>query len=108
MTVGKIVVGTKDEVYYYGSATQSDANALAESLNANAFLGDRGVDVFLAKGDGSTSITFLVAQDSWDNPETVASFDKLVREAAPAIGGLPIELRLADNRLETKKVESVN
>jgi hypothetical protein len=33
--------------------------------------------------------------------------ETVVRQGAPCIGGLPIELRLDDNKLETLKVETV-
>lgn len=108
MNVGRVVVGAKDELYYYGSASQEDANALAWSLKNDGFLSDHGVDVFLSKGNGSTSLAFVVADDAWGNPNTVALLETLVRNAAPFIGGLPIELRLENNKLQTQKVEMVN
>lgn len=107
VSVGEVLIG-KDEVYYYGSATAADANALGQLLKANGYFTDRGIDVFLNRGNGPTNLTFIVAQDSWKNPKTVALFEELVRKAAPSIGGLPIELQLDTDKLEIMKIETVN
>ena len=107
VNVGKILIGN-DELFYYGSATEADADALGESLKANGYFGNGKVDVFLNKGDGPTNITFVVAQGSWKDPRTVALFEGLVRKAAPSIGGLPVELQLDDDQLDIMKIETVN
>jgi hypothetical protein len=59
----------------------------------------------LAKGD-ATSISFVVDDGVWDRPEAVAAFGQLVRRVAPAVGGLPVTLRLLNAAMEPKK-ESV-
>jgi len=107
VNVGKILIGN-DEVFYYGSATEADANALGESLKANGYFGNGNVDVFLNKGEVPTNIAFVVSQGSWDNPRNVALFEALVRKAAPSIGGLPIKLQLDDDQLDIMKTETVN
>ncbi len=102
LTAGKVIIGTKDEIYYFGSATEADAQALGQALKTAGFLGDRGVSVLLSKGDG-TVISFIVREAFWEKPETVAGFEKLARQAAASVGGLPIKLRLLNSALETKK-----
>jgi hypothetical protein len=108
LTVGKIVIGTKDVIYYYGSATQSEAQALGQSLKSAQFFRDAGFSVFLSKGDDGTAITFVVEQGTWNLPDKVAVFETLVRQSASTVGGLPIRLRLATPMLELKKAETVN
>jgi hypothetical protein len=108
LTVGKIIIGTKDEIYYYGSATAADAQALGQSLKTQGFFRDRGLSMFLSKGDDGTAIAFVVEDGVWDMPDRVAAFEALVRQAAPAVGGLPIQLRFVNTRAELKKVETVN
>jgi len=108
MTVGKAVVGTKDIVYYYGSATESEANALGQSLKSAGFFRDTGVNIFLIKDGGSTAITFVVEEGTWDMPNRVAAFEGLVRQSASAVGGLPIQLRFVNPKVELKKGETVN
>ncbi len=108
VTVGKVIIGTKDEIYYYGSATAADANALGQALQSQGLFRDRGLSMFLAKGDDGTAIAFVVEDGVWDMPDRVAVFEALVRHSAAAVGGLPIQLRFVSNRAELKKVETVN
>lgn len=106
MTVGKAIIGTKDEIYYFGTATEKDAMALGQTLKTSGFLTDRGVGVLLSKGDG-TVISFIVREGAWENAQTVAAFENLARQGASSVGGLPIKLRLLNSALETKKVVPV-
>jgi hypothetical protein len=108
MNVGEVIVGTKDELYYFGSATEAEAKALVQSLKSGGFFVDRGVSVFLAKGDDGTSITFICEPNIAADPGYVAQFETLVRNSAPSVGGLPIQLRLANTQFETEKIDNVN
>jgi hypothetical protein len=108
LTVGRAVMGTKDEIYYLGSATQAEANGLGQMLKSAGFFQDRGVSVFLSKGDDGTAISFVVAEGAWDSPDYVTEFESLVRQGASSVGGLPITLRLVNSKLETKKVEKID
>jgi hypothetical protein len=108
MVVGRAVIGTKDEIFYYGASTEQEAKALGQSLASAGFLQDRGVSVFLNKQDGSTTLSFVVSEGSWDVPQNLAIFVALARQAAPAIGGLPLKLRLENPRLEVKKELTVS
>jgi len=103
----KIVVGTKDEVYYSGSATQSDAQALGNALKADGYLSDKGVTVLLDKGASGTVVSFEVKEGAWDQPDMVSSFDEIGREIAPSIGGFPIQLHLMNKTREVKKESTV-
>lgn len=106
MTVGKTTIGTKDEIYYYGSATDAEAKALGQALKTAEFLRDSGVSVFISKGDG-TMISFVVKEGFWNKPENVAAFQQLTRQVAPSVGGLPIKVRLVNSMLQTKKEMTV-
>jgi hypothetical protein len=102
LTVGKATIGARDTVYYFGSATEADAKALGQALQAAGYLEDLGVTVMLLKGDG-TAVSFVVQEGLWEQPETAAALEGLVRRVAPSIGGLPIELRVLDPRMETRR-----
>lgn len=108
MNVGKVGVGTKDEVFYLGTATAADANALAQTLKTDGFFTDRGTDVFLARNDDGTTLTFLVEPSIAANPAYVAQFETLVRQIAASVGGLPIRLKLASPQLDIERLEMVN
>ena len=106
-TVGKVSVGN-DHIYYLGEATQSQAQALGDALKSASFFVGKGSDVFLTKQTDGTSLAFVVGDGVWDDAALVASFEKIAREAAPAVGGLPIKLRLENTTLEVKKDEALN
>jgi hypothetical protein len=107
LTIGKVIVGTKDELYYFGSATESDASARGQSLKSAGFFRDSGFMVLLSKGDDGTALSFVVAEQAWEQPEMVANFEALARQCAPSVGGLPVMLLLRNSRLETKNVIAV-
>jgi hypothetical protein len=102
--LGRIIIGTKDSIYYLGSATESDAKALGAVLQSAEYLRDRGVSVVLSKDDDGTGISFPVNEGSWDKQEIVDYFVALARRSAPSVGGVPIDLRLLNSNLEIKKV----
>ena len=102
VTVGKIIIGTKDAVYFFGSATAADATSLGQALKTAEFLGDTGATVLLSKGDG-TVVSLMVKEGAWDEPQTVATLETIVRQAAPSVGGLPVTLRLINTGYQTKK-----
>lgn len=106
-TVGEATFPGDDAVYYLGALTESDAQALGQKLKATGFFQGRGADVFLSKHSDGTMLSFVVGKDAWNNPAAVADFENIVHQAAPAVGGLPIRLRLVNTSLEVKKDEMV-
>lgn len=101
MVVGKAMVGARDAIYYLGSATEGDAQALGRALRDAGYLKDLGVSVVVSKGGGAV-LGFVVGEGVWERRELVASFERLAVRVAPSIGGLPIELRLLNSEMETK------
>jgi hypothetical protein len=104
--LGKIRVGAHDEIYYFGSASESDAEALGSALRDADYLKDRGVTVSLSK-DVVTSLSFVVSPGVWLQPEAVARFQELARRIAPSIGGLPLQLRLLSPDMEIQHQSEV-
>jgi hypothetical protein len=102
VAVGKIIAGVRDEVYYYGSATMPEAEALGRALQSNGYLVDSGASVVLSK-DGVTSISFVLGDGAWNRLGTVSAFEDLVRKVAPSVGGLPVNLRLLNSNMEIEK-----
>ncbi len=102
MTAGSAIIGTKDEIFYSGSATQSDANALGHALIAAGYLVDNGASVLLSKGDG-TVISLVVSDSAFEKPENIVPYENTVRKVASYVGGLPIKLRLLNSSLAIKK-----
>src|SRR5580658_6504367 len=85
----KVIIGSKDEVYYYHAATEQDAQALGQALVRLGFLNDRGTTVLLSKGTAGTVASFVVSEGGWDHPATVYSFEEIGRRIAPVVGGFP-------------------
>jgi hypothetical protein len=101
------VIGTKDQVIYSGIATESNATALGSALKNHEYFQDRGVSVLLNKGFGSTTISFVLQDGIWNQPGMLSSFEELAREAAPATGGLPVQVQLVDSRMEVQETSTV-
>jgi hypothetical protein len=106
LTVGKYLAGSHDAVYYFGSATEAQASALAQALRAAGFLQDQGDAVVLSRND-ATAISFIVNDGVWDRPDAVAALERIVRKVAPSVGGLPIQLRLVDSTMAPRKALAV-
>jgi hypothetical protein len=106
MNVGKATIGTKDVVYYFGDATDADARTLGEALRSAGYFADKGVTVALLKGEG-TVISFVVQEGLWEQPAVFAALDRLVRQIAPSVGGLPVELRLLNRDMDIRQKVTV-
>ncbi len=98
----KLTIGGKDEIFYSGSATKQEAEALGNALKESGYLSDRGVSVFLAKGSEGTVISYVAKEGSWNDPSLVSSFEEITGQAAPAVGGFPVLLRLINKNKEVK------
>ena len=105
--VGKVDFPGNDSIYYLGTVKQSEAQALGKSLQSVRFFQGRGNDVFLSRHKDGTAIAYVVSNGSWDKPELVDDFEKITRNAAPSVGGLPITLRLVNTSLDTKKEQLI-
>ena len=95
-TLPKVVVGTRDEIYYSHAATKEDAVALGQALQATGFLNDRGTTVLLSKGTAGTIVSFALNEGAWDRADTVLSFEEIGRRIANSVGGFPLKVRLID------------
>jgi hypothetical protein len=98
----KVSIGAKDEVFYSGSATKEQALALGKKLKETGYLTDRGVSVFFDQEPNARILSFVVKEGSWTQPALVSSFEEIARQAAPSIGGFPVQVRLMDKQREVK------
>ena len=107
LTIGRVPMGARDEIYYFGSATAADATALGNALQAAGFLTGRGASVTVSKvtlgGGVQTAVSLVLDGDSWNRPLVVAELEGLARKVAPSVGGLPISLRLLNAQMEPEK-----
>jgi hypothetical protein len=107
-TVGEATFDGGDGVFYEGSATLAQAQAVGQKLKSDGFFEGKGANVFLVKHDDGTTVMFVVGDDAWDNPQMVSDFEILTRDIAPGAGGLPIDMRLVTSDLTVKKDEVLN
>ena len=104
--VGKVLTGSHDVVYYFGSATEGEAFHIALSLTDAGYFGGPGATVAIWK-DGTAAIGFVVGDGVWDRPDAVASFVQLLRKISRPAGWSLIHLRLLDAEMQTRKEVTV-
>ena len=104
VTVGVSNIGPQDQIAYFGSATDADAKALGQVLHTAGFFADKGGLVLLSKDNGTT-VSLVVADGAWDKPDIVTALEKMVRDGANVLGGLPIKMRLLDSSQGDTKLE---
>ena len=101
--VGEAVFPGNDLVFYQGGVTQAQAQGVGDALKAADFFEGKGVNVFVAKDGGTTTIAFVTNSKAWSDPEMLVAFENLGKAAAPSLGGLPVTVQLVDNTLVVKK-----
>jgi hypothetical protein len=103
-TVGEVLFSGGDGVFYEGSVTKAEAQALGQRLQSKGFFQRRRANVILIRhDDDGTTLAFAVGNEAWNNPVKVSGFEAIVREVAPAIGGLPIDMHLVNSQLQLKE-----
>jgi hypothetical protein len=98
-----VQIGSKDNVYFSGSASKADAQAVGDALKTAGLLQDAGASVYLNKGADGTSIGIVVKDGIWEQPDMVTTIAEIVNRAAPAAGGFPVQMRLLDTQENVKK-----
>ena len=101
LTIGKLLFGARDSIYYFGSATATDAKVLGQALRSAGYLRDLGVSVVISK-DPVTAIGFVVNDGVWLDRSSVAAFANLARQVAGSVGGPPLYLRLLNEQMEVQ------
>lgn len=99
----KVVIGSKDEVYYTGTATKEDAQQLGAALKKSGYFSDRGTSVFLDKDAAGATISLVMQEGYWDRPGMLFSAEEVVREVADSAGGFPVRVRIMDSSQNVKK-----
>lgn len=107
-TVGEVSFEGGDGVYYEGSATKAQAEALGRRFESKGFFSGKGVQVLLTRHDDGTTLAFVVVDGVWNNPSKVSNFEAIVRDVAPIVGGLPIDMHLVNTQLQLEKDELIN
>ena len=101
-------IGDSDDVWYSGSATESEARALGAALQQEKYFRGKGGLVCLDKNADGTSISYLVKEGTWNSASMVQSFSNISRRVAGSVGGLPVRTRLLDRNREEKKRQTTD
>jgi hypothetical protein len=105
-TVGEVSFDGKDGVYYEGSITKAEAQALGERFQSMGFFRGKGANVFLIRhDDDGTTLAFVIVREA--DPSRVSSVEHIVRDVAPMAGGLPIHMHLVNTQLQVEKDELI-
>jgi hypothetical protein len=101
----RVTFGIDEEVYYTGGATEAEARAVGRALQRNGFFDGRGgKTVQVSRGGGGFVVSFVVLRNTWDDPQAVAEFRAIAGQLSrEAFGGRPVEVRLCDEYLSTRK-----
>jgi len=105
----RLAVGI-NEIYYKGTATQADAQALGKALeNIKVFDNTTARTVFLSKSAEGTVISFVVVDpESVNKPEVMPAFAQITATVGPAVGGTPLKFRLVDSSEKELKSQTVD
>jgi hypothetical protein len=107
-TVGEVEFDNGNVVRYAGMANSEEAEELGGQLESMGYFKEKGANVMLVRHeDEGTVVSFVVADGVWADPSKVNEFEARMREAAPAVGGLPVVMRLVDSRLVVEKEELI-
>ena len=63
--------------------------------------------MLLTKDDDGTTPAFVVADGVWNNPTKLSNCEAIVRDVAPIVDGLPIEMQLVNTQLQVEKDELI-
>lgn len=103
MNVGEVVaVNDHDEVYYWNEATESDAKDLGVILTNYGVFGDRlsGSSVDLAAANGEYILSFILNDDTWEDPEVTGYYQRLGEKLAADRFGFPLSIDLCNTALQ--------
>ena len=93
---GTVVEFGNDEVYYSGDATEDDARKLAGVLRDIQFFGTGGASVRLESSSGQHTISFVLTNKAWDDPESVDAFKGIGRILSETAFSTPLKIQLCD------------
>ena len=97
---GNVIVIGQDEIYYDGNAKEADARELGTFLTEAGFLGDSGVSVRISRNSEQCTVSFVLEDDAWDEPEVIEYFKMLASDLAYEGFGTEVIVELCDDTFE--------
>ena len=93
-----------DEIYYSGDATEEDAHKLARVLQEIEFFGSSGASVRLECRSARYTVSFVLVEDAWKDPEIVDAFRDIGRTLAASGFGTPLTVQLCDDYFAAQEI----
>ncbi|MEM1211545.1 MAG: hypothetical protein AAGI68_04525 [Planctomycetota bacterium] len=97
----------EDEIYIAGEATEADARKLATALEEVGFFANAGVSVRIETIAGNTTVSFILIDNAWEDPEMVTAFRELGGTLTEAGFPKPLTLELCDGYFEPQKTLTI-
>jgi hypothetical protein len=86
-----------------GDATEEDARKLGEFLKEAGFFRGEGVTVTLEITSGRYTVSFVLVDGAWNEPDTVATFRELAQGLPASVCPRPLTVQLCDDHLVPHK-----
>lgn len=109
----RLKVGENSEIFYDGTATKADAQALAGALTREDFFTKTGEMVLLRKGPDGTVISIPTNAEEgedgdkrkpWNDPQVLAWAQTLGEHVAPSVGGARVQMEILSAEGKVMKV----
>mgnify|MGYP000247612724 CR=1 FL=1 len=94
-----------DTVFVSGDATKADARKLCSYLTEQEFLGqaDGGADVKLRRNGDLVTVSFVMGDGAWEDPEIVDYFQYLADELVKQGFGPPVIIEICDDTMTARE-----
>jgi hypothetical protein len=93
----------RDQITLHGSASRAEGEALANALRQIGYLRNLGTTVDLSRGPNGAMLSFVVKDGVSNIPAVISAFWEIARDVAPSVGGLPLKVRLMNNKGEVRR-----
>lgn len=93
----------RDEVYYSDGATEDDAKKLGAVLQKAEYFDSSGDTARIQRSHELCSISFIVADNTWDDPDVVEYFRALGETVSEQGFPRPVMIQLCDQSFKVKR-----
>jgi hypothetical protein len=94
---GTVIDFGNDEICYSAEATEEDARKLARVLQEIEFFGSGGASVRLECRSAQYTVSFVLVEDAWKDPEIVDAFRDIGRTLAASGFRTPLTVQWCDD-----------
>ncbi len=100
---GTVITLGNDEIYYTGDATEEDALKVAGILLEWEYFGSNGATAQVKAVSGQYTISLVLAENAWEDPEVKAVFTMIGRDLVASGLPTPLTIQLCDDCIEPQE-----